>query len=1248
MASQYPVLYDLRGGQRLDESDSWSSGPQAFETSYWTATKNTAMFGAALAGLHAAGRIEIAPGKRIYDYAVNAIRLGEDLSPGGFLRTFQLSNVLSQFTGEAGAPIKYSAKYLTEQNGLRDYFGKLIGGGPKTLDRLASEGVEFREGKLFWNNGEVALKHAAAVYNMPATEFSKPAAHFSSAYAASLTGDASISNRFFEEAMEGQKYGVQIVGGQNLRQHYGRQAAAWATEGVGRFNRLMTNPLELFGGEHLFSKFQQATQKVPILKEFFKHGFGVRPGAALPTFARLVGKWGVLGTGAWLGWKEVDRQVRNSWLFDNTILEEGTNVGIATVWAKANLAASHIASWTGLQNISQIQESIAPSSTNISTLAAFPIMGMLAGSTVAWGRRVALVGKNIASGMHVVDAAEAAKVATRELTPGGRLAKLVSKITMLKGKSPVAVGAALGAAAGAALIAPFVPGALIPSTPPDELEDIYSGRKEVQIRKGRMWEMGRSPWEGGSNSYYAPHWYPRMRWRAKEQQLWGDDTDDMNEFEKYFRQEFTYDLEKRHYSDRPYPLSSLPFTDIPLIGPALAGTVGKLIKPEVYMHEEEWLRERGGELEYKPLPEKFGQDFAADLGQLREGAPISPYSPTQVISEQIYRLSEMVGLPGFMETAIKEKLTGSQDWFDESRQLESARRMSSIPDAFFEEELGGMLGSNEFYRRLYPHKQNQISQYNPIRNTMPGWMPSAGDRSEDFTTGDAFEKVPLGEVRLPGRGYEKRYPELEGVAPENYPLIHQYKILADVAMYSEAFKRSAAMISKQRKSSEWTDDEERMYRQTVEQLRAKKRRVEFEDYKYLEPYGEPGDGASAESDVLGLINRANAAKADQPGLLESAIGGYWEAIGHGAEMPIEQLTPVSPASKLVHIRDPIESYERTQLYGQEASFWQNPVEHFLEPAAQSAAHAFGWQGTPGDLQQKRSLEDYFDMLKWVKASRLEMAARVQGDMESAALYATEKRKTMFGLNPYARNPVYAFGALPRRDRDYFQAFAQADTSEERAKILEMVPENERQLYLAQWQMAYADSAAKGIRAGLINGSLAADASEQIAMVNQASRTEGMPIDESLQAEYENTKLPGESYADWYRRNKLLPQRLSGGTLPGPDWVGWHPHADLEDVKLKIVQNLALDQHEFNLWDERADALKYKPYINDDTIAEVREGSFDEDEIRSRMQDLYQAKGLRGRYMVSENHNANGRNSMTMSVEHDRSAEIAKMIRERDE
>jgi hypothetical protein len=183
---------------------------------------------------------------------------------------------------------------------------------------------------------------------------------------------------------------------------------------------------------------------------------------------------------------------------------------------------------------------------------------------------------------------------------------------------------------------------------------------------------------------------------------------------------------------------------------------------------------------------------------------------------------------------------------------------------------------------------------------------------------------------------------------------------------------------------------------------------------------------------------------------------------------------------------------------------------------------------------------------------------------------------------------------------------------------------------------------------MINGSLAADASEQIAMVNQASRTEGMPIDESLQAEYENTKLPGESYADWYRRNKLLPQRLSGGTLPGPDWVGWHPHADLEDVKLKIVQNLALDQHEFNLWDERADALKYKPYINDDTIAEVREGSFDEDEIRSRMQDLYQAKGLRGRYMVSENHNANGRNSMTMSVEHDRSAEIAKMIRERDE
>ena len=49
-----------------------------------------------------------------------------------------------------------------------------------------------------------------------------------------------------------------------------------------------------------------------------------------------------------------------------------------------------------------------------------------------------------------------------------------------------------------------------------------------------------------------------------------------------------YYLEKLHYEDRPYPVTSPAFTNVPLIGPLLAATMGKLFKPPVRMHEDQW------------------------------------------------------------------------------------------------------------------------------------------------------------------------------------------------------------------------------------------------------------------------------------------------------------------------------------------------------------------------------------------------------------------------------------------------------------------------------------------------------------------------------------------------------------------------------------------------------------------------------------------------------------------------------------
>lgn len=83
---------------------------------------------------------------------------------------------------------------------------------------------------------------------------------------------------------------------------------------------------------------------------------------------------------------------------------------------------------------------------------------------------------------------------------------------------------------------------------------------------------------------------------------------------------------------------------------------------------------------------------------------------------------------------------------------ESAEKMSSFKRGFWDSNIGGLGGEvMEIARRFFPHDDHSWTDINPIKNTMPDWMP---DR---FKTGDPYVKVAKGEMRLPGAGYESMY-----------------------------------------------------------------------------------------------------------------------------------------------------------------------------------------------------------------------------------------------------------------------------------------------------------------------------------------------------------------------------------------------------------------------------------------------------------------------------------------------------------
>lgn len=465
---------------------------------------------------------------------------------------------------------------------------------------------------------------------------------------------------------------------------------------------------------------------------------------------------------------------------------------------------------------------------------------------------------------------------------------------------------------------------------------------------------------------------------------------------------------------------------------------------------------------------------------------------------------------------------------------------------------------------------------------------------------------------------------------------------SDVAPYSDAFKTAKLEVMRARKMKSWTERDEELFTQATDQLKEKKQGQQFQEYQYLNEMGGLSDspGKQYASQLLTEINETQKKGISfNQSTLKNTIGSYWELLSHNAETALDQLTPVSPGAKLVHQRSAIESYERTQLYGQSNAFWQHPVKDFLAPFARSVSHAFGYEGESPGIREKRDIESYFDVLKYMKASRLANIARQAKDEEAVKEFETQKDQTLFGINPFTRRYGDLLRALPRAERDYLGAFEKADTYDERAKILKMVPENERGLYLARWKLTEADEIRRAQKAGILSQDQLKQADKELEQFYGEAKTEGFPSSKELFAEYSATRSYNENYGDWYRRIYLLPKIPN---LPGSDWVGFTPQVDLEDIKMKVVKEHGKNIHDYNLWESREKQLAYKSYINEEVIAPImKPNQLSIEERKSQINDVLLANEIKGSTFIRRDKTSN--NSIDIHIEQNRDKEKEKLI-----
>lgn len=155
----------------------------------------------------------------------------------------------------------------------------------------------------------------------------------------------------------------------------------------------------------------------------------------------------------------------------------------------------------------------------------------------------------------------------------------------------------------------------------------------------------------------------------------------------------------------------------------------------------------------------------------------SPDSTKAKVGDLEMSFKDISGIWGFFYNTATD--TGAEK---RSRRIANAGNMTGNARAFWDESLGGLGGSlSEIGRRFLPRPNRDGEPYNPLRNTMPTWMP------EKFRTGDPYAKIKQGEARLPGAGYES-LNKLHSDQFGRYGSFDRFKILADIAPYSDEYK----------------------------------------------------------------------------------------------------------------------------------------------------------------------------------------------------------------------------------------------------------------------------------------------------------------------------------------------------------------------------------------------------------------------------------------------------------------------------
>jgi len=333
------------------------------------------------------------------------------------------------------------------------------------------------------------------------------------------------------------------------------------------------------------------------------------------------------------------------------------------------------------------------------------------------------------------------------------------------------------------------------------------------------------------------------------------------------------------------------------------------------------------------------------------------------------------------------------------------------------------------------------------------------------------------------------------------------------------------------------------------------------------------------------------------GATQSLWFGGQSLLRHAAA-PAEYMVPMGfrPVQKLMGNRDMVEQYEYERMYGTPLAFWDKPIRDWFRPAMYSAAHMVGFSGKPMWRREADKANEYFDKLEFQKWMMLADKAGEAGDSREKSRYLWAASQTRFGVNPQG-SPMSIYWSLPAEERQFFNAFSHAQGAE-RERILEMVPSDQVHLYRAVWSRM--DSGDPTLWGGEKGG-----------------------VDEA------------------FLRDQYLGLTNSGyGPQPPADWIGYNEDVDMDDIRVRYVDRLGADLHDYGLWESQLKKSSRQPFLEGSVDYIPRNlSASNTGQVQSSLHNMSGVHGNRGGFSVFSGGSSS---SAVIDFNDNRDADIAMM------